>query len=259
MTPEQALSKVREVISNQETVHEDLLALVSKHKAHEFKRPIAEHTLLAFNETLDWLQNWEGDLVLDACCGVGESTLYLAKKYPNARIIGIDKSSARIDKHRHYALKGNIAKGSKEVRRKPQCKEQINDNYLILQADLNDFWRLLAQTINNTQVRPKWRLLKQYILYPNPYPKKSQVGKRWHASAVFPDIMASCKNIEVRSNWQLYLQEFALAAKQYGVDMSLSQIGIEPNFKAITPFERKYAHANQDLWMVCTFDNGCDK
>jgi tRNA G46 methylase TrmB len=239
-------SQVREVISKQVSVHDDLLSLVNKHKVNDFKRPIAEHTQQAFDQAMSWLGDWQGNVILDACCGVGESTLNIAKNNPNARVIGVDKSAQRLDKHQYYAKKNE--KGAATA-----------NNYLILQADLNDFWRLLAQMLNDSDKSIKWRLLKQYILYPNPYPKKSQVGKRWHASAVFPSIIACCKNIELRSNWQIYVQEFVNAAEQYGVDMKLSSIAQDEAYSPITPFERKYSDAGQALWMASTFSAGCDK
>ncbi|MFW8590755.1 tRNA (guanine(46)-N(7))-methyltransferase TrmB [Glaciecola sp. 2405UD65-10] len=219
-------NQARAISSNQEGVHEDLLKQVAKHKNSTFKRPIADHTLAAFEQVLTYLSGWEGDVILDACCGVGESTIKIAAQYPNAKVIGIDKSIARLDKHNSYKT------------------HEASTNYLLMQADLNDFWRLLCAHIENNS--PAWVLVKQYILYPNPYPKKSQLSKRWHASAIFPFVVDACKNIEVRSNWRIYLEEFYQASQQYNLSGEISVLKGE----AMTPFERKYSDAGQSCFQL---------
>jgi tRNA G46 methylase TrmB len=223
-----------------------LLALVQKHQNSVFLRPVASHTQQAFEHALEWLGHWQGDVILDACCGVGESTFNLARQFPTAKIIGVDKSVARLQKHQHYA-------------RRTAASVKLQTNYIILQADLNDFWRLLSAYLTQARAKSSWRLVKQCILYPNPYPKKSQLGKRWHGSAVFPDIIDCCGNIEVRSNWKLYVEEFVMAANALGVNMQISSLVIDAQCPAMTPFERKYAEANQALWMATTIGTGCDK
>ncbi|MFC4700595.1 tRNA (guanine(46)-N(7))-methyltransferase TrmB [Glaciecola siphonariae] len=254
------------VVSAQTTVHDDLLALVKRHQHHHSQRPIAEHTQRAFDYALKWLSDWDRAVIIDACCGVGESTLHLAKRYPNARVIGIDKSEARLNKHQHYVseITGDVKQKS-SVHSKEQLSRELN-NYLVLQADLNDFWRLLAdfteehalKSSSNAQQGSmrKWYVAKQYILYPNPYPKKTQVGKRWHASAVFKDVMRVSSNIEVRSNWKVYVDEFQLAAAQYDAVMQVAELKLNDVKNAITPFERKYASAGQALWIGYTLGDG---
>ncbi|MBT1450183.1 methyltransferase domain-containing protein [Glaciecola sp. XM2] len=234
------MNEAREITSNQQGPHEDVSKLVLKHAKHGSQRPIAEHTQTAFNEIIQWLDEWKGEVYLDACCGVGESTARLAQLYPHIRIIGIDKSASRLQKHESYAGK--------------QGGER--SNYKVIQADLNDFWRLLRVYIERKSLAQNWVLTKQFILYPNPYPKKAQVGKRWHASSVFPDIMSCCSNIEVRSNWLVYLQEFVIAAKTLGYKMAIDTLDISKQNPAITPFERKYSASGQSLWTAKTLGTG---
>lgn len=236
----------RAVDSNQHGPHEDLLRTVDKHKCNVFQRPIAAHTQHAFEQMLAWLEDWQGDVILDACCGVGESTLNLASSFRNARVVGVDKSAARLQKHVHYAQQFH-------------AESEPLDNYLILQADLNDFWRLLAAHIKTPLKSKRWRLRQQFILYPNPYPKKAQLSKRWHGGAVFPDIVETCRCIEVRSNWKIYIEEFVIAAKALGVQMQIHPLKIDNNTAALTPFERKYAQSGQLLWTATTVGAGCDK
>ena len=216
-------NKARSVISNQTGIHESLEQILARHKQSTFKRPIAAHTRQAFINTIEWLEDWEGDVILDSCCGVGESTLNIAQQYPHAKIIGVDKSIARLDKHKSYIVnqkaKHNAMLEQAELEQSPE--EECN--YRVIQADLNDFWRLLFDYISAK--KPLWRIEKHFILYPNPYPKKAQIGKRWYASALMPYIIGLCDNIEVRSNWKLYLQEFLFAAQFYGLQGQISELG----------------------------------
>ena len=218
---------VRDVDTNQQGIHEDLDLLVEKYRARHWQKPIATHTQQAAESVFEWLGNDECDIILDACCGVGESTINIAKAYPNAKVIGVDKSSARLDKHQHYQR---------------QYSYEVS-NALVVQADLLDFWRLLVSKVEEMH---QWHVLKQYLLYPNPYPKKTQVTKRWHASPVFPFVMALSTNIEVRSNWKTYLEEFRRAAKHYNVEMQIECLNGTP----ITPFERKYMKSGQTCFVA---------
>lgn len=212
--------------TNQHQPHEDIPALVARYQTHENKRPYAQHTKDAIQLVLSWLDDWSGDVIIDACCGVGESTAILAQQYPMARVIGVDKSQARLAKHAHYA-------------------PTQHDNYRIIQADLHDFWRLLASAKTNYA----WNISKQCLFYPNPYPKKTQVQKRWHASASFMPMLACSSNIELRSNWKIYVEEFQIALRLVNIDSNIAPI---PNTTAITPFERKYSLAGQQCWQLLT-------
>lgn len=222
----------RKITTNQSAPHEDLLTVVQKYKRSEHLKPIAKHTEAAFNELKSWLKDWQGKVILDACCGVGESTLHLANENIDARIIGIDKSAARLSKNSHY--EHDLAMTS---------SRQL-DNYLVLQADLEDFWRLLAEYLPSAP----WHLHSQCLFYPNPYPKKTQLQKRWHASATFKSMLACGEKWEVRSNWRLYLEEFQQALEAYGVDSTILEI----KTPAITPFERKYLNSGQQCWKLIT-------
>lgn len=258
MTSKQA----RSIETNQIDIHNDLPKLVARHQEMQFAKPIASHTQKAFDRVLSFLDGWQADVIIDACCGVGESTLKIANKFPNAKVIGIDKSIARLDKHASYA----------ELN-KSHYKEQStiisNNNYILVQADLIDFWRLLNSTLNNVENAPKWQVTQQFILYPNPYPKKAQIGKRWYASAIFPYLLNVCPTLELRSNWKLYLQECLIAANHYGLNGDISEIQINKLGKdsfslngldeAFTPFERKYLESGQTCFKLVIRPEGVDK
>jgi tRNA G46 methylase TrmB len=217
----------RGITTNQEGVHEKLDELVKRYKSSENQRPIGEHTQLAFNEATEWLDGLTGDIILDSCCGVGESTANIAKANPDCRVIGLDKSAQRVDKHQHYSAG--------------------QDNYRVIRADVNDFWRLVH--------RANWKVSQHCLFYPNPYPKKTQVQKRWHGSAAMADLMAITSNIEVRSNWLVYLMEFAQAATHYGLVSNLAEITSD---NAMTPFERKYRASGQHCWSLNCYSEEAD-
>ena len=150
----------RSITTNQQGLHDKLDDIVLKHVEAEFKKPIAAHTQTAFDEVNAQVQAFAGPIILDSCCGVGESTANLAKRHPDALIIGIDKSAHRLEKH--------------DV----EYKQTEQGQYMLVQADLNDFWRLA--------VAAKWQISHHYLLYPNPWPKAKHIRRRWHGSAVFP-------------------------------------------------------------------------
>jgi tRNA G46 methylase TrmB len=239
-------SKPREITTNQVGVHENLIELVEKYRQSAFQKPIAQHTKDAFESVLDWLDGYTGEVIIDACCGVGESSLALATQYPAARVIGIDKSSARLDKHLHYAKHAN---GKKSANDKKSAELPVNVR--VFQADLNDFWRLFAEALEHHP----WTIARQCLYYPNPYPKKSQVQKRWHASPAFASMLACSHTIEVRSNWLVYLQEFQQALRVYSIDSAIEAVSGSP----ITPFERKYSGSGQQCWQLYTLAAGDDK
>ncbi|CAH9053759.1 tRNA (guanine-N(7)-)-methyltransferase [Pseudoalteromonas holothuriae] len=206
----------RSIVSNQPSLHEKLDEIVNKHLVAEFKKPIAAHTQHAFDEVNARVQAFNGPIILDSCCGVGESTANLAKLHPNALVIGIDKSSHRLNKH--------------DV----EYKQSESGQYILVQADLNDFWRLAVDA--------KWQPTHHYLLYPNPWPKAKHVQRRWHGAAVFPFIVKLGGCLEVRSNWDIYVKEFARALQLAGYPVPVTAYHSDT---AITPFERKYWASGQ--------------
>jgi tRNA G46 methylase TrmB len=206
----------RRIESNQAGINEKLDEIVNKHLCAEFKKPIAAHTQAAFDEVNAKVQAFNGPLILDSCCGVGESTGNLAKRHPDALVIGIDKSSHRLDKH--------------DV----EYKQIDSGHYILVQADLNDFWRLA--------VAANWQPSHHYLLYPNPWPKAKHIRRRWHGAAIFPFIVKLGGLLEVRSNWDIYVKEFARALELTGNPCDVALYGSD---NAITPFERKYWASGQ--------------
>ena len=206
------------VISNQNGPHERLAETVHKHMDKPFLRPIAEHTLRVFEGIQQTLATTERPLIFDACCGVGDSSRVLAKKFPDHWVIGIDKSAHRLARERD---------------------EENPKNLILARADLNDFYRLAFEA--------GWQFSRHYILYPNPWPKAAHLGRRWHGAPVFPTMLHLGGMLELRSNWKLYLEEFQLALKIAGYAAKLE--AFEPA-EYMTSFEKKFHQSKQHLWRL---------
>jgi len=222
---EQQVGDSKVIVTNQPGIHEKLEEIVNKHLAHSSKKPYQQHTVDAFELANKRVQAHDGDIILDSCCGVGQSTRLLAQQNPDALVIGVDKSAHRINRNDEELIE-NL--GTQNV-----------DNYLLLRADLNDFYRLVATA--------KWSVKKHYILYPNPWPKAKHIQRRWHGSAVFPEIVNLGDEIILRSNWQLYLQEFQFSADIAGRKGIITEVIDQ---QALTPFEAKYKASGQQCWQL---------
>ncbi|MFT3757965.1 tRNA (guanine(46)-N(7))-methyltransferase TrmB [Thauera sp.] len=207
--------------SAQDGIHERLDALVRKHLAEPFRKPVAPYNREAFDFSL---AGWDGKapLILDAGCGVGHSSIQIARAHPDHWVIGVDQSQDRLE------------------RRKPYPDALMPRNLVFVRADLVDYWRLLDEA--------GLRLARHYILYPNPWPKIGHLARRWHAHPVFPFIPRLGGVLECRSNWDVYIQEMAAA-----LSIVLARDVSWENFTAevpISPFERKYRDSGQTLYRL---------
>ncbi len=211
----------RPVTSNQPGPHEHLQAIVRKHAQSTFLKPLSPASCAAFDLAVAAWHRHGGPLILDAGCGVGLSTRRLAACHPESFVIGVDQSADRLQR---------------EVR----WNGALPNNFVTVRADLVDFWRLM----HRDGIRPA----RHFLLYPNPWPKKDQVGRRWHGHPVFPTVVALGGEIECRSNWQTYVEEFAGALAQLtGVAAVAEPFAADPA-APLTPFEEKYLESGHALW-----------
>ena len=91
-----------------------------------------------------------------------------------------------------------------------------------------------------------WRFAALVLAYPNPYPKAGDLGRRWHGHPVFPALVATAHQIELRSNWRIYLEEFAHAVKIFtGRRAPIEALSVD---EPLSPFEAKYAASGHALW-----------
>ena len=211
----------RPVTSNQAGIHEQLYALIERHANSCYLRPIAMHSRQTFKSAIAvWQAAGSAPLIIDSGCGVGLSTRKLAQHHSDSFVIGIDQSADRL---------------ARELR----WEGELPANHLLVRADLVDFWRMML----DAGIYPS----RHYLLYPNPWPKKSQLARRWHGHPVFPTLLALGGRIECRSNWKTYIEEFASAATQLtGVPVQCESF--LPEADALTPFEEKYRASGHALW-----------
>lgn len=209
-----------QISSSQNSVHKDLSALLAKHLAHPFQKPITDYNRQAFEKSIAiWQAAGAQPLILDAACGVGLSSLHLATQFPDHFVIGVDQSADRIA-------------------RNTQWPQAMPPNFTWVRADLVDYWRLLLES--------GIKLERHYILYPNPWPKIGHLARRWHGHAIFPTIVALGGVLECRSNWRIYIEELSAALQQVTQQEVASQHYV-PEI-AMTPFEQKYQASGHALW-----------
>ncbi len=208
----------RTINSNQPEPHEDLHAIVKKHLCHPDRRPISDNQQQQFEQAWNWQQQQNRPFILDSGCGTGYSTLQLAKQHPDTLIIGIDQSIKRLQKTEH-----------------------IESNVLLIQARLEEFW---LQALER-----QWHPEFQYLLYPNPWPKKKHLLRRWHGHPIFPILLKVCPDLELRTNWLIYAEEFQQALSLANIDSVLEPLEVK---LALTPFEDKYCKSGHQLYKVTT-------
>ncbi|MGB1139371.1 MAG: tRNA (guanine(46)-N(7))-methyltransferase TrmB [Halioglobus sp.] len=206
----------RPVSSNQQHMHPALGKTVRKHLAAADQRPVPEHSEAAYTVLREALADTGKPLILDSFCGTGLSTTRLAERFPDSLVVGIDKSANRLAK------------------RPPQA----GDNCLLLRAECEDIWRLLARDGFNAH--------RHFLLYPNPWPKSAHLKRRIHGHPGFRALCALGGEMELRSNWQLYVEEFGAAMLIAGTRGMVARVPEdEPE---LTLFERKYRRSGHDLW-----------
>jgi tRNA G46 methylase TrmB len=201
--------------SDQRYCHPRLGSLVARHLERDHQRPVAPHTRAAFDAIRSEVERRGVPLVFDSFCGTGMSTALLASRHPDCLVIGIDKSAHRLGKHQ-----GADA-----------------GNYLLVRADCGDFWQLA--------VTAGWRARHHYLFYPNPWPKQGQLKRRLHGSPQFSTLLTLGGNLELRSNWQVYVEEFGVALHLAGYPAAIDSPAVT---EATSLFEKKYLHSGHQLW-----------
>jgi tRNA (guanine-N7-)-methyltransferase len=199
-------------------------------------RPIADHTLRAFRHVAEWRHERPNrPLIFDSGCGTGRSSEMLAEMFPSHDIVAIDRNDALLKRSPFYQLLGGTQALGPEV----------PSNILLVRADLVDFWRLAHAE--------GWKLDYHFLLYPNPYPKPSDIKSRIYGHPVFPIMIALGGTVEVRSSWEAYCTDFAAAASAIAPDAVVDgphRFELGSKGSALTNFEAKYHACSQPMYRL---------
>jgi len=201
--------------TDQMAPHPDLAEIVQHHQDHPWRKPCPAHTREAFEQLFERSQHEQRPLILDSFCGTGMSTALIAAAHPDALVVGIDQSAHRLAKHQATRAR----------------------NYLLLRAEAEPFWLCLVEA--------DLTLHSHWLLYPNPWPKASQIKRRVHGHGAFPVLSRLGGILELRTNWDIFVREFSQAAALVGIN------GQAESFRPDSPmtlFERKYADRGHTLW-----------
>ncbi len=213
----------RPVRSAQAAPHPRLDEVVRRHLATPWRQPLHPPSIEAFGALESLLDGDERNrLVLDSGCGTGASTRFLADRHPGDVVIGVDQSAARL-------ASSGAANGPVRV-----------GNRVLVRAELATFWRLALDA--------GWPLRRHYLLYPNPWPKAAHLRRRWHGHPVFPAMLALGGRLVLRTNWKVYVDEFAQAVGLVrGKSVTVTRVD-RP--EGVSPFELKYAQSGHPLFEV---------
>jgi tRNA G46 methylase TrmB len=215
-----------QIETSQETTHEDVLELVKRYADSAWLKPLSNRAE-SLRRELEVFRNRQ--FILDSGCGTGRSSVELARQYPDHLVLACDQSEVRLEKGIRNFMDNTV-------------KSELN-NLVVIRAELTELWRLLDEA----SLYPE----KHYILFPNPWPKPDHLKRRWHGHPIFPLLFKLSPEIEIRSNWDLYVREFALAYEFLGgVGEVMQYIAPEP---ALTLFEKKYQESGHTLWKFIGF------
>ena len=210
--------------SAQTGIHEHLATLLDRHTGAVFRKPFTDYNRAAFEASLERRLRIAPDapLILDSCCGVGESSRALALAFPDHYVIGVDQSESRLSRK---------SSGKTD-------SEGLPPNLDLVRADLVDYWRLMLDA--------RIRLSRHYLLYPNPWPKIGHLSRRWHGHPVFPAMLQLGGALECRSIWRIYIEEFCFAIEYLTQRPAVCEL-FTPEC-VLTPFERKYLNSGHPLY-----------
>lgn len=209
------------VQSAQSAAHPRLQETLRRHFDTPWQQPLHAPTQRAFALLLAKLYEARRPIILDSGCGTAASTLRLAEMNTGHWVIGVDQSAARLQ------------------RISPEGMAQMG-NAIVLRAELASFWRLFVDAGLQAD--------RHLLLYPNPWPKAAHLGRRWQGHPVFPTLMRTASRFELRSNWRIYAEEFALALRFGG--HAQAAVDVLPREDPLTPFELKYRDSGHELWRV---------
>lgn len=137
--------------------------IAPQNQLRRFKKPYNASPL---DESFSkWREN-HSELFIDLGCGVGYHPIQLAKLYPEAGIIAIERT-----RNKFLSMQRRVQQHSLR-------------NIFAVYEDA------MTWVPNNLKEKS---IDKAFFLYPNPYPKKKQANKRWHRQPFLSSILAKVK------------------------------------------------------------------
>ena len=87
--------------SAQTGIHDGLAVLLDRHLESPFRKPYTDYNRAALAASLERRARVAPDapLILDSCCGVGASSIALARAFPDHYVIGVDQSESRLSRN----------------------------------------------------------------------------------------------------------------------------------------------------------------
>lgn len=209
------------VVSRQSGPHPRLSEIVQRQRIAQWRAPCEEPVWWAA------LQQWwrsGAAPILDLGCGCGESVQRLGQRHPGQRVLGVDVSLHRLRRGGHPLLEGGY---------------ELQPERGWLHGDAALLLRLLTAA--------QWRSPLVCLYYPNPWPKAAQMRRRWHGHPAFVDLLRVADALELRSNWSIYVQEFAQGLEICGWDSAIDSL---ESTAPLSHFERKYVASGHRLWRL---------
>lgn len=180
---------------------------------------------------LKWVQLSTQPLYLEIGCGVGLHPIQFAKSNPNSRILAFERTRTKYQK----SLQRFIGNGSPE-------------NALIVHGDASFF--LSELFLKNSSPSPIDGI---FILYPNPYPKKSQSNLRlahMPLTLVLNQILKQNATLTLASNKIEYITEAHELIPPKTSLIVTKNHKIESNASPRTHFEKKYLARGEDCFEI---------
>ncbi len=170
-----------------------------------------------------FIRDLKKPIVLDIGCGTGHSSLFLATKYPESVIIGIERT------------KDKFSKFIKNI------KNSEANNIIAINEDAIPF---ITQFINDRAID------EVFILYPNPYPKAKQSNKRFHNMPFMSELIKKMKpqaKLTQATNILTYHEE-ALGLFTQTWKLKLTRNSLVSLNANRTLFEKKYLQRGESCY-----------
>ncbi|NUM88458.1 MAG: SAM-dependent methyltransferase [Bdellovibrionales bacterium] len=162
-------------------------------------------------------------LDLEIGCGVGLHPLRRAQEYPDRTLLAVERTREKFRK-----FQGRLA-------RHPEIRN------LIPIHGCGIAWA--------AHLLPPDSVEEIFLLYPNPYPKRSQCNLRWHrmpALALFREILKPGGRITLATNEEWYFREaMEWLTQRWSLQIVAAEtVALPPR----THFEKKYLARGEQCW-----------